>query len=127
MTRWIGGGGNVQAPAFLPIEVWNNGDDNAPQWGVKYSNGMIMAWGILPGNSVYGLVTITFIKPFTKYYSLTIGTDYGTSPIESNFTNTTANIPVASCYNAAGVSTNHTLTNFRIQGQNKKNWFACGF
>ena len=117
------GGENVQSPAFLPVKVWNNDNKTAPQWGIKYSNGMIMAQGIFPENETYGGITINFMEPFTKYYSLTVETDYGD---DADY-NMTADISQGACYNAAGVTQNHELSSFMISGFDAKNWFACGF
>lgn len=93
-----------------------------PTWYRQWSDGWLEQGGIVAGNGVYGLTTVTLLKPYSSVnYSVTANILWGTDWYTNTF-----NVNAQAFTDAASIPTNYTTTSFALQAYSSHKWEAKG-
>lgn len=93
-----------------------------PTWYRQWSDGWLEQGGIVAGNGVYGLTTVTLLKPYSSInYSVTANILWGADWYTNTF-----NVNAQAFTDAASIPANYTTTSFALQACSSHKWEAKG-
>ena len=103
------------------IETGRSSDGK--QWYRLWSDGWLEQGGTQSGNGVYGVTTVTFLKPFkdTSYVVNAIIIN-----LASQWYTDTGGTSERAVTDVAGSIANKTVSSFNIQSYSNHDWYACG-